>query len=189
MPQSIEARLEQHANRLRLCAPAVGWFSTQRTPGEVLMPGSDFGLLLILGREYRLLVPKEAQGRIASELPERTRQAVSYGECLLELEALSTEQASVKTATASAAQVNALVLLAPQTGRFYHRPAPKEPDFVQAGASLQEGQPIGLIEVMKTFTHVGYRAKGNLPARAEFVRYLVPDGADVKLGQPLIEVR
>lgn len=189
MPLTIEARLEQHAQRIRLCAPAVGWFSTQRMPGEVLMPGSDLGVLAVLGQEYRLLVPPGAQGRIASELPQRMREPVSCGDCLLELEPLAAEAASAPTNTASASQASALVLLSPQTGRFYHRPAPKEPDFAQPGASLQEGQPIGLIEVMKTFTHVAYRAKGALPARAEFVRYLVGDGADVKLGQPLIEVR
>ena len=43
------------------------------------------------------------------------------------------------------------VVLAPQSGRFYHRPSPGEPAFVEVGGELSPGAPIGLIEVMKTF--------------------------------------
>src|SRR5688572_19734661 len=79
-------------------------------------------------------------------------------------------------------------LRAPQSGRFYHRPAPGEPAFADAGAPLADGQPIGLIEVMKTFTHVPYSAGAGLPARARLVRFVASDGGDVRQGDPLIEV-
>ena len=55
------------------------------------------------------------------------------------------------------------------------------------GAVVEAGQPIGLIEVMKTFAHVRYGGEG-LPARARIVRVLVEDGAEIGAGDPLYEV-
>ena len=83
-------------------------------------------------------------------------------------------------------------MLAPQTGRFYHRARPSDPPFVQSGSQVKEGSALGLIEVMKTFSQVVYRAQGlrgePLPAQARIVAHLVPDGAEVAQGDPLIEV-
>jgi biotin carboxyl carrier protein len=45
-----------------------------------------------------------------------------------------------------------------------------------------------MIEVMKTFAHVPYRAAGSLPKRAKVLRLIAGDGADVKQGDPLLEV-
>jgi len=81
-----------------------------------------------------------------------------------------------------------LVLRSPQAGRFYHRASPAEAPFVTVGAVIEEGRSIGLIEVMKTFSHVPYRSAGRLPSRARVVRFLAGDGADVKPGDGLIEV-
>jgi acetyl-CoA carboxylase biotin carboxyl carrier protein len=78
------------------------------------------------------------------------------------------------------------VLRAQGSGRYYHRPAPDEPPFVSPGDSIEEGAVVGLIEVMKTFTHVTYRATGGLPTRARVLRTLVEDGADVVAGTPLL---
>jgi biotin carboxyl carrier protein len=83
---------------------------------------------------------------------------------------------------------DALVLRSPQSGRFYQRPAPGEPQFVVAGGEIAEGTPVGLIEVMKTFTHVVYRASSSLPPRARLKRFIAGDGADVRQGDVLIEI-
>jgi biotin carboxyl carrier protein len=58
----------------------------------------------------------------------------------------------------------------------------------ELGRELEPGTPIGLIEVMKTFAQVVYRAERGLPARARIVRVLARDGADVDEGAPLIAV-
>ncbi|MEZ5974739.1 MAG: biotin/lipoyl-containing protein [Planctomycetota bacterium] len=81
-----------------------------------------------------------------------------------------------------------MILRSPQSGRFYHRPSPGEAAFAEVGTVLEAGQPVGLIEVMKTFAHVPYASKGGLPARARVVRVLAGDGADVDSGTPLFEV-
>jgi biotin carboxyl carrier protein len=62
---------------------------------------------------------------------------------------------------------------------------PPAPD---VGALVEVGTPLGLIEVMKTFSHVVYRPTGGLPARARITRVLAEDGADLEVGTPLLEV-
>ena len=81
-----------------------------------------------------------------------------------------------------------LFVRAPHSGRFWHRAAPGEPAFVAVGASLEPGQSIGLIEVMKTFSHVRYEASGGLPERARIARMIGEDGEEVAEGTPLVEV-
>jgi len=108
---------------------------------------------------------------------------------LYELEAISGSGAAPAVGDrAESARSGALVLRSPQTGRFYHRPSPCDPAFVDAGAIVEDGRPVGLIEVMKTFSHVSYVASGGLPKRAKIVRMLAADGEDVKQGAPLCEI-
>ncbi len=189
MSETIPAVIRHEGERVLLCAPEVGLFAGTRARGEALVAGSELGTLIVLGRERRVLVPDGVQGRIASEALERVRAPVAFGDCLAVLEPLRAGTAGQgPAAEAMSAGAGGLVLRSPQSGRFYHRPAPKEAAFAEAGSAVQDGQPIGLIEVMKTFTHVSYRAKDALPARARVVRYLIADGGDVKSGQPLLEV-
>jgi biotin carboxyl carrier protein len=44
--------------------------------------------------------------------------------------------------------------VAPTNGVFYGRPAPDAEPFVRVGERIAIGQPIGLIEVMKTFNQI-----------------------------------
>jgi acetyl-CoA carboxylase biotin carboxyl carrier protein len=111
---------------------------------------------------------------------------VGAGTALYELEPL--DAAGFESAEPAAAAGSGLVLCAEQSGRFYHRPTPGDPPFVAPGGAVTDGTPVGLLEVMKTFTQVPYRARGGLPADARVVRMLTEDGADVEVGQPLLEV-
>jgi hypothetical protein len=175
MSGTIPAVVRHEGERVLLCAPEVGLFAGTRARGEALVAGSELGTLIVLGRERRVLVPDGVQGRIASEALERVRAPVAYGDCLAVLEPLRAgTDGQGPAAEAMSVGAGGLVLRSPQS--------------VEAGSAVQDGQPIGLIEVMKTFTHVSYRPKDALPARARVVRYLIADGGDVKSGQPLLEV-
>jgi biotin carboxyl carrier protein len=50
------------------------------------------------------------------------------------------------------------------------------------------GQPVGLIEVMKTFNPILYGG-GELPDEAEVVALAAEDESEVRAGQPLVIVR
>ncbi len=185
---TLELGLALEGSRQRLLSPAVGLLTRARAQGELLAEGQECGVLLVLGRAARLLVPQGACGRIANAPPERLHAPLGSGDLVYELEPLGAALARPATAQVLAQSASGLVFRAPQTGRFYQRPSPADAPFAKAGDVLSEGSPVGLIEVMKTFTQVVHRAAGGLPASVRVLRYLVADGADVKQGQPLLEL-
>jgi acetyl-CoA carboxylase biotin carboxyl carrier protein len=173
-----------------LRAPDVGWFTLALPRGAVVAPGETAGVLTRLGTTWELRVPASAQGEIASDPPALVRQPVGYGDVLYRLSAVASTATSARSSQPAkqAASGSNLVLRAPQSGRFYHRPAPGEPPFVTVGSIVADGQPIGMIEVMKTFSHVAWRATRELPARARVTAFAAGDGADVKSGDVLLEL-
>jgi biotin carboxyl carrier protein len=189
MADPLELRAEERDGQRRLLSPGVGLFTGATPPGRVLTPGEEAGQLIVLGRAVTLVVPPGVAGVVRSAAPERVHQPVGWGTVLYELEDLGA--GATLTAEESGVQepgVTGPVLRAPQTGRFWHRSSPGEPPMVEPGALLSEGAAVGLIEVMKTFTQVPYRATGGLPKRARVVQVLAGDGEDVAEGAPLIEV-
>lgn len=71
------------------------------------------------------------------------------------------------------------VLVAPMDGSFWSKPSPDQPPFVKIGTSVQVGQTIGLIEVMKTFTPVKATRSGVLQ------RWTLEEGGACQVGQPI----
>ena len=174
--------------RLRLVSPGVGVVTAVPEAGAALAPGQPAGVLVQLGREVTLLVPENARGVVVSARPERVRAPLGFGDVVLELDP-SGVAADVAALGGHAAGASAgPVVKADQSGRFYRRTAPGEPPLADVGTVLTPGTPLGLLEVMKTFSHVTYRAAGGLPPRARVVRALAEDGADVEPGTPLFEV-
>jgi len=51
---------------------------------------------------------------------------------------------------------------APMVGTFYRRPAPQEPPYVEVGDTVQQGDPICIIEVMKLFTTMEAPVSGKI---------------------------
>ncbi|MBN9887175.1 acetyl-CoA carboxylase biotin carboxyl carrier protein [Salipiger abyssi] len=72
---------------------------------------------------------------------------------------------------------------APIVGTFYLAPEPGAAPFVTEGDAVTEETTIGVIEVMKVFTHV----KADRPGTV--VRCLAGDGDFVEFGQPLVLIR
>jgi biotin carboxyl carrier protein len=185
----LELLVVHDGGKTCLASPEVGHFTNALARGAVVAAGESAGVLVALGRSFELVVPEGALGMVANDPPDLVRKPVGYRDVLYRLAPIagSAESATHKPA-AAAAGTNELVMRAPQSGRFYHRPAPAEPPFVTQGGIVADGQPVGMIEVMKTFSHVLYRASGSLPKRARLRRWIANDGADVKAGDVLFEV-
>lgn len=180
--------VERVGERVVLRAPEVGLVSGQLARGAALAAGQVAGTLTTLGRSVQLVVPEDVQGAIVSDAFELARQPVGYGDALYELAPLATSGAAhAKTSSTRAADAS-LVFRSPQSGRFWHASTPGATPLARAGDTLREGQPLGLIEVMKTFSHVAYKPSSALPNPARIVRVLAKDGADVRAGDPLVEL-
>lgn len=189
MKDRLELLVEKRGERVLLRAPEVGTFTCAVPRGQLLAPEARAGVLSSLGRAIELVVPAGVLGRIVSERPERVREPVGYGTTLYELVPLGAEAEDAGTGRdEEAAASGAPAFRAPLSGRFWHRPAPGDPAFVEAGITLAAGQTIGLIEVMKTFTHLSYAPGDALPSPARVTRVCAADGAEVNEGDPLIEV-
>ncbi len=169
-----------------LLAPAVGWWQQAPARGALLKEGERAGVLLALGLTRDVLVPPGVRGRVAEEPPRLRREPVEFGQVLLLLQPLA-DAAGAPAAPASEATTGGRLLCASQAGRFWRRPDPAAPDFIAAGEIAEVGRTLGLLEVMKTFQPVPYRAEGGLPARARLLRWRVADGAEVAEGEALAE--
>ncbi len=176
------------AGRFELRSPAVGYLTHVPEVGSALAPGQEAGYLLRLGQPHKLVLPEGVAGIVATAGPEAVHAPVAFDQAILELRPLGEFTSEATDDTGGGEQEGALVLRSPQAGRFYHKASPEDPPFVAAGATIGEGDPVGLIEVMKTFSQIPYTAEGNLPKTAKVVRLLVEDGADVTKGMPLTEV-
>ncbi len=71
----------------------------------------------------------------------------------------------------------------PSFGVFHRTPAPDAPPFVTAGATVEAGQTLCLIEAMKVFTPITAPRAGTVEA------ILVESGEEVEAGQPLFRLR
>lgn len=73
-------------------------------------------------------------------------------------------------------------IFSPLPGTFYRRPAPDALLFKNEGDLVSAGEPVGVIEVMKTFNHVIAEETGRIR------RFLVENEEAVMAGEPLYEL-
>ena len=70
---------------------------------------------------------------------------------------------------------NAIEVRSPVVGAFWLSPSPGEAPFVEIGQHIEEGQQLGIVEVMKLMNHVSAPAAGTLvevcAANSDMVEY------------------
>jgi biotin carboxyl carrier protein len=184
------------AGLIRVLAPCVGWWDDPPHRGAWVGPGSSIGTIRQLNRRYRLVLPDGAAGRVGGRLPAHHVNAVEFGELLLELSPVATaaREEAGESQTIPGQPPGAtlapemLAIISPTEGVFYLRATPDAAPFVKAGSRIRLGQPIGLVEVMKTFNQIVYEGPG-FPETAEVVEVRVNDGEEVEAGQILVVVR
>lgn len=74
-------------------------------------------------------------------------------------------------------------ITAPMPSRFYRSPSPDEPPFVEIGDTVTAGEPVGVLEVMKTYNPV------EAPFNCEILEILAEDGDAVEYSQALFRVK
>jgi biotin carboxyl carrier protein len=171
-----------------LRTPKVGVWSRPPADGTLVEPGSLLGTLTQTRRHYDLIVPEGVSGRIRIE--SHDVMPVGYGETLVEVVPFSTLAAKTKPRAAGAAAdgQRGTAVLAPTDGVFYRASGAGAKPYVSVGDRVVAGQPVGLIEVMKTFNPIAYGGAG-FPEDAEIVEILVGDEAEVRAGQPLLIIK
>ena len=80
-------------------------------------------------------------------------------------------------------QEESVYISAPMPSRFYRSPAPDEPAFVQVGDTVSAGEPVAVLEVMKTYNPV------EAPFNCEILEILAEDGDAVEYSQALFRVK
>jgi biotin carboxyl carrier protein len=171
-----------------LLSPLVGWFTAARREGEVLVAGETAGCVITLGVARELVVPAGPPCVVRSKPPANVHAPVGYKTVLYELAPLAANAELGGASAAKKVAESGLVVRSPSAGRFWHRPSPSEKALVEVGSLVEAGTALGLVEVMKTFTHVVYRPEHGLPPRARIARVLAADGAEVEDGGELFEL-
>lgn len=171
-------------------APKLGVFSTRLVRGAVVTGGAELGTLRVLERRVRVTLPGEGVFVVAEAPPRES--PTEYGAALFTLTPLDATQgaglgAALGAGAADSAEAgDRLAVRAPIHGVFYRRSAPGAPAYVEVGATLEEGQTIGLVEVMKTFNPVTFKG---VAARAVVVAIAAEDRQEVGHGDVLLWVR
>jgi biotin carboxyl carrier protein len=189
---TLTVRVERDGEgHVRVLAPAAGWWSEPPTEGAPVGPGSAVGRLRVLTRRFRLLLPEGPMG-VVERGPRGGSRAVGFGEPLLTLRESTRPRPTPDRAAAAACgedlPAGCHAVRSPTEGLFYRRPAPDAIPFVDVGSPVARGEPVGLVEVMKTFNHVLYGGEG-LPETARVVEVRCEDGVEVRAGQILLVVR
>jgi biotin carboxyl carrier protein len=181
--------------RTRVVSPAVGIWTDHPGPGALLGPGSRIGFLARLNHRFALVLPDGVEGRVAPGLPRDRALAVEYGQSLFELSPphegegpqLSAEERDSRRAGAGLAP-GTWAVLSPTDGVFYRRPSPVSPPFVEPGSRVRTGDPVGLVEVMKTFNQIAFGGPG-FPDEAVVAEIRCADAEEIRAGQILMVVR
>lgn len=169
-----------------LLAPSVGVFVPSVIRGALVGGGQSIGTIDVLGVRRELLVPDGVAGRVSERCGgSLARVPVQFGDALVMLSTAAVGDAWTPARAPQANATEGLSFNAPMSGRFYGRPSPAEPAFIEEGDVVSRGQTVGLLEVMKTFNRLVYQGDA-LPERATIAKIVPNDGDDVVRGDPIL---
>ena len=193
--RDLKAVVEKDPNgTVRVLSPAVGRYSGIPVPGALLGSRSTVGFVTRLNRRQRIRLPADVTGRVARGQVTDGRHrvvAVEFGQILFELEPLELSggdsvEGDGGAVDGRAAGAEGRVIVSPTDGVYYLRPAPDAEAFVAPGMTIKRGQPVGLVEVMKTFNQILFDDDVD---EAEVVEVRCGDGAEVAAGDVLVVLK
>lgn len=96
---------------------------------------------------------------------------------------MATAPAPVEAAPQAAeSQLSGKVQKAPMVGTFYRAPSPEKPVFVNVGDTVKAGQPLCIIEAMKTMNQIEAEHDGVVK------EILLDNASPVEFGEPLFVI-
>lgn len=174
--------------KIEVLSPEVGLWREGPGRGSLVQPGAALGRIELLGRLVPVVAPEDALGIVVeAQTGGRARQPVGFGACLVVLDPEGAVRGGSHAEAAATATGGGLVFAAPSGGRFYRRPGPDKPAFVEVGDVIEKGHTVAIVEVMKTFSRIHYEGAG-LPDRARVTRVVPADGDDLSPGDPVLEL-
>ena len=178
--------------QLHILSPAIGYWLDPPAARSLVAPGGGLGRIERLSRRFRLIAPAGATGRVLDGIPTQRIVPVGYGDLLLALAPLGADgdldTGSPDLAPAGSFAEAGPAVLSPTDGVFYGAPSPGAEPYVRVGHRIRLGDPVGLVEVMKTFHQLSYDGPG-FPEEAEVVEVRARDGAEVRAGEVLFRFR
>lgn len=183
----MKAGLKRDGERSQILSPGVGRFRNLPQVGALLGEGAIVGRMIVLGRVHKVTLPPGISGIVGERARRDHEYGVGYGEVLFEIAPIDASGAAASGSDETIAGNEGLFQRAASDGVFYRRPSPDAPFFVEAGSRVERGQPIGLLEVMKTFSQVLYGGD-DLPDSATVDEVLVDDGTEIEAGQPILRL-
>lgn len=126
---------------------------------------------------------EEIRIRVSRSVEPQLIQATSIPPIMANAPAVSAPSAPAAAVPDAAADVDQKnIITSPMVGTAYLAPAPGAEPFVKIGQQVKEGQPLLIVEAMKTMNQLPSPRAGTVKA------ILVSDAQPVEFGEPLIIV-
>lgn len=93
-----------------------------------------------------------------------------------------TDDTGEEKTAAAPAEIEGPTIDAPLNGTFYASPGPGKPVFVHEGDTVEEGNPVCIVEAMKLFNEI------KAPCNCKIVKMLAEHGDAVQKGTPLVAI-
>ena len=193
MTELVAIAVTRDDGTIELRSPSVGIWHGPPARGSLVRERHAVGQLELLGQRAPLISPATGLAIAVAAGPTAAR-GVSYGELLAVLSpdvgAIGEHGAGAGGGERGRAEAGAgqLAFRSPSSGRYYGRPGPGKPAFVQVGDEIATGDTVCLLEVMKTFNRVVYGGVG-LPERARVAAIRPNDGDDLVDDSVILELQ
>lgn len=172
--------MAEPVNVMAVTSPTVGHWRPAVPVGMPLSPGLLLGTVEVMGRRVEVRAPAGLVGTARQVTVAGTW--VEYGAPLVALRAAEVP-VDLHPKRHDPAPPGIQVVSAPTDGAVWLRPEPGAEPFAVQGRFVGRGDPLFLVEVMKTFSPV------RSPERGVIERVLVDDGEAVEAGAPLVWLR
>ena len=123
---------------------------------------SSFDYLRLEGDGIKLVIGKNGVEEVATCVPDTQVQipTIAPASTVIPVSGTVAELPEPSAETAAASQVavveqaGVVVIKSPSYGLFYAQPEPGAPSYVEMGCVVKQGDTLGLVEIMKTFTAI-----------------------------------